>query len=328
MTGLKKISIKNLLILILLLTSGILISSPCFALEIRVKNSLKTAGDTVYLGDIATFHPADDGRVEKLKTLKVTSAPAPDSSRTIKSDLILYNIAHILNAEKDIKLQAPDIITIERTAQVIDKTTLEEIFRDYVLDNSPYERGQISIETINAPSSVALPEGELEWEIDAKHNSNFIGNLSLLIDFRVDGDSQKKIIVSGKLSVTREVVKAVRNIDRGDIITAQDVTLASEQIKYFRKDIIASTKQILGKRATRRIQADQTIKNGMFEVPPAVEKGDRVVIKAENNDLLITASGEALEEGCVGDQIRVMNVSSGREIVATVRRTDLVEVQF
>jgi len=328
MTGLKKISIKNLPILILLFASGILISSPCFALEIRVKNSLKTGGDTVYLGDIATFHPADDDRVEKLKTLKVTAAPAPDSSRTIKSDLILYNIAHILNAEKDIKLQAPDIITIERTAQVIDQTTLEEIFRDYVLDHSPYERDQIYIETINAPASVALPEGELEWEIDAKHNRNFIGNLSLLIDFRVDGDSQKKIIVSGKISVTREVVKAVRNIDRGDIITAQDVTLASEQIKYFRKNIIASTKEILGKRATRRIQADQTIKSGMFEVPPAIEKGDRVVIKAENSDLLITASGEALEEGCVGDQIRVMNVSSGREIIATVRRTDLVEVQF
>ena len=66
----------------------------------------------------------------------------------------------------------------------------------------------------------------------------------------------------------------------------------------------------------------------MFEVPPAVEKGDRVVIKAENNELLITASGKALEEGCVGDQIRVLNVSSGREIIATITTTDLVEVKF
>jgi flagella basal body P-ring formation protein FlgA len=328
MTGSRTARIKNLLILILFLISGILASSTCFALEIRVKSGLEIDGDTVYLGDIATFHPADDSRVEKLKTIKITAAPAPGTSRRISSDLIVYNIAHLINADKDVKLSAPDIITIARTAQVIDKAALEEIFRDYVLDNAPYESDQIFIETINAPESIALPEGELDWEIDVKHNKRFIGNFSLLIDFRVNGDSKKKIILSGRISVTREVVKAVRNIDRGDIITAQDITLASEQIKYFRKNITTNTKDIIGKRATRRIQADQTIHNGMFEIAPAVEKGDRVVIKAENDDLLITASGEALEEGGVGDQIRVMNVSSGREIVATVRRTDLVEVRF
>ena len=66
----------------------------------------------------------------------------------------------------------------------------------------------------------------------------------------------------------------------------------------------------------------------MFEVPPAVEKGDRVIIKAENNIILITASGKALEEGGIGDQIRVMNTSSGKEIVATIKKPDLVEVEF
>jgi flagella basal body P-ring formation protein FlgA len=149
-----------------------------------------------------------------------------------------------------------------------------------------------------------------------------------LIDFRIDGDSLRKIIVSGKISIFKDVVKAARNINRGDIITSEDIALVSEKIKHARKDFVTNTKEVIGKKATRRIQADQTIKNGMFEVPPAVEKGDRVVIKAENNELLITATGKALEKGCVGDQIRVVNISSGREITGTVKGIELVAVQF
>lgn len=324
----KKLSIKILLILNILLISSMLISSICFALEIKVIDRLEIDGDMVYFGDLATFYPADDSRVEKLKTVKITASPAPASSRRIKSDLILYNISSLINSEKDIKLSIPDNITIVRSARIIDRDTLEEIFRDYVMDNAPWESDRIFIERINAPESVALPKGNLDWEIDEKQNRNFIGNFSIMVDFKVDGASQRKIIVSGKLSVIREVVKAVRNINRGDIITAEDIALVSEKTKHFKKSLITDKKNIVGKRATRRIQVDKPIQAGMFEVPPAVEKGDRVVIKAENNELLITALGKALEEGCVGDQIRVMNISSGREIMAKVISTELVEVYF
>lgn len=325
---LRKKSIKIFLILSMFLASCMLFSSICFALEIKVKDRLEIDGEMVYLGDIATFYPSDDSRVEKFKAIRITASPSPDTSRRINNDLILYKIGHLINAETDINLSVPETILIERTAQVIESETLEKIFEDYVLDNAPWERDQVIIDKIMVPASIALPKGELTWDIDEKQNRNFIGNFSLMIDFKIDGDSLRKIIVSGKLSVVREVVKAAGNINRGDIITSEDIILVSEKMRNYKKSLISSTKELIGKRATRRIQADQLIKTGMFEVPPAVEKGDRVVIKAENNDLLITARGKALEEGCVGDHIRVMNVSSGREIIAMVKRTDLVEVQF
>ena len=328
MTSLKKLSIKYFMVLIAFLVSGIFISSTCSALEIKVKDTLEIDGDTVYLGDIATFHPANDCRVSELKAIKVTASPAPDRSRTIKSDLIQNNIAYSIKSDEDINITIPDSIFIKRTARIIDKEAFEAIFKDYILDNAPWESDQIVFERINTPASVALPKGDLDLEIDEKHNKDFIGNLSILVDFKVDGDSQRKILISGRISVIKEVLKASSNINRGDIITAEDIVLVSEKCKHSRKNPITNTNDIIGKRATRRIQADQVIQTGMFEVPPAVEKGGRVVIKAENNNLLITAMGKALEEGCVGDYIRVMNVSSGREIIAMVKRTDLVEVQF
>ena len=328
MTIKNKIFINSLLLLIIFSVFSMISSSTCFALDIKVKDRLEIDGDIVYFGDIATFEPADDSRVKRLKAVEITASPSPDTFRRINRDLILYKIAHLINEDQGIRFSAPDSIIIERTAQVIEGETIEKIFQDYVYDNAPWEKDQIVIEKINTPPSIALPKGELDWEIDEKNNNDFIGNTSLLIDFKVDGESQRKLIVSGKISVIREVVKAARNIERGDIITAGDIIQVSEKRRYFKKSLIDNIKEVVGKRATRRIQADQSIQARMFEVPPAVEKGDRVVIKAENNELLITASGKALEEGCVGDQIRVLNVSSGREIIATITTTDLVEVKF
>ena len=328
MTIQKKSSVINLLIPVVFMAYCLLYSSLCPALEINVKESSAIDGDTVYLGDIAAFYPENDSRVEKLTAVEITASPAPDTFRKINKDFILYKVSQLINAENDITLRIPETITIERTAQVIGEETLKEIFHDYVMDHAPWERDQIAIDRINTPPSVALPVGDLDWEVTEKQNNNFIGNFSIMVDFRVDGDSLRKIILSGKISVFKEVLKAARNIDRGDIITSQDITLVSERVKYNRNTLVTSKKEVIGKRATRRIQADQSIQAGMFEVPPAIEKGDQVVIRAENNELLITASGKALEEGCIGDQIRVMNISSGREIIATVKRTDLVEVRF
>jgi flagella basal body P-ring formation protein FlgA len=66
----------------------------------------------------------------------------------------------------------------------------------------------------------------------------------------------------------------------------------------------------------------------MVEWPPMVQKGDRVIIKAENKLIKITALGKVLEDGRAGDQVKVMNISSGKEIWATVIGPGKVSVTF
>lgn len=323
-----RISNKVLMILIALFVSYTFIYSTCLALEIKINDRSSIDGNKICLGDIAEFNPANDSRVSDLSAIEITTAPAPDTFRKINRDLILYKVTPHIKSDKDITLIAPNSLTVIRSAQVIKKETLEKIFRDYVLNNSPWEYDQVVIEKINTPPSIALPKGSLDWDIEERHNNNFLGNLSLKVDFKVDGNSVRKLIVSGKISVIQEVIKAGRNINSGEVISAGDLIIVSEKRKYFRKNTITSIEEAIGKRATRRIQADRLIQRGMLETPPMIEKGKQVIIKAENHELLITSTGKALEEGCIGDQIRVLNIHSKKEIIATVKRSNLVEVYF
>ena len=114
----------------------------------------------------------------------------------------------------------------------------------------------------------------------------------------------------------------------GQLITIDDIQISAENSRRVRKNAVTEISDTVGKRAVRRIQAGQIILSNMIEYPPLIKKGGRVLIKAENDEIRITATGKALENGKSGEQVRVINITSGKEIFATVTGPGVVEVFF
>ncbi len=317
-------------ILMLLIPFAVILSavSPVSSLEITIEQKAVVNGDIIRLGDIAGFDPVNDSRVSQLKGIDISSSPAPGSDFTLSKDLLICKINPYVSGKKDILIRMPDTLKVSRSGQFISAQRMEEIFRAYIEDNSGWPKEQIGFEAINTPGTIALPEGRLSWKVQDKGKDDFIGNVALTIDFSVDEKPVKKVSLSGKVGVKRELIRASGKIERGHIITAQDIALAGESSLNYRKDSVISREDIIGKRALRTIQADQAILAGMIENPPPVKKGDRVIISAENSEMKITAAGEALQDGRTGDHVEVLNIQSGRKILATVVGSGLVEVIF
>jgi flagella basal body P-ring formation protein FlgA len=317
-------------VLILLIAAIIILAalSPVSGLEITVMQNAVVKGDTICLGDIAQFDPASDGRVSKLKGVEISTSPASGSEIIIRKDLMIYKVNPYISGDKDILVRMPENLVVRRSAQFISAGRMEEIYMGYIKENSGWPEDEIRFEDINTPGTIALPEGELQWAVQERRNTDFIGNVALTIDFSVDGKIVKKVPVSGKIGVRRETVKAAAKIERGRIISVDDIILVNENSLHNRKDYIVSKEDIVGKRALRTIQADQAILSNMIENPPLVKKGDKVIIRAENPHLTITAAGEALQDGRTGDQVEVLNIQSGRKIFATVKESGIVEVLF
>ena len=112
------------------------------------------------------------------------------------------------------------------------------------------------------------------------------------------------------------------------MISNDDIVLITESTMRLRKNTVTDPVKVIGKRSIRNIQPDQIILSDMVEIPPLIKKGNRVLIMAENEEFKITTMGEVLEDGRSGDQVKVVNISSGKEIIATVKGPDIVEVNF
>ncbi|MBN2060131.1 MAG: flagellar basal body P-ring formation protein FlgA [Deltaproteobacteria bacterium] len=319
---------KILFSLIILAIISIASFSSASALEIRIKDRAVVKEDVIYLGQIASFHPPNDDRVSWLQELKISSSPPPGIATRINKQLLFYKIDSHIAGMDDIQFYMPEELVVERSAQFVDSARLEEIFKEYIMDNSPWPPEKLYFEKILTPGRTALPLGRLRWEIQERRNNNFIGNIAITIGFWIDESLVREIPVSGRISISRKVIKAARKIDRGQIISQGDLMEITESYSSLKNNVLSSAEEVIGKRSLRSIRSGQIIYSHMVETPPLVKKGDRVLIKAENADLIITALGKALEDGRSGDQVKVINISSKKEIHARVTGPGLVEVTF
>ncbi|MNJ73549.1 flagellar basal body P-ring biosynthesis protein FlgA [compost metagenome] len=81
---------------------------------------------------------------------------------------------------------------------------------------------------------------------------------------------------------------------------------------------LTEPEQALGSKLTRPVSIDQVLTPNHLERAPVVRKGDHVVISAGGAALSVRMPGEALQEGAIGEQVRVRNLSSQRIIKARI----------
>ena len=307
-------------------TSGVVSAAD---LAIRLKGDVTVRGGTVTLRDMATFSPESDPRVDALGRIDVATAPAPGNGINLNRTFLDYKIGSALSGNReDITLEIPPVVTVRRTANVIPSSQLDRMFRDHVRTHCSWDPQKIVFEKVDVPESVALPEGKVHWEIWDKGGDRYIGQVNLSVNFYVDGKQVRNVPLSGRVSVRQEVVKASRKINQGQLISREDVGRVLEFGTNLQRDVLTDPEEAVGKKAVRSIQPGQAISSQMIESPPVVKKGGQVQIVARNELILVSTSGKASEDGRLGEAVRVVNLSSGKEIQGTVKGPGLVEVIF
>ncbi|WP_286236871.1 flagellar basal body P-ring formation chaperone FlgA [Neptuniibacter halophilus] len=102
-------------------------------------------------------------------------------------------------------------------------------------------------------------------------------------------------------------------------LTLEEVDLTTLRSAYFTRPA-----DIKGWTTKRSIPAGSVITASMLKAPLAISQGNAVIIEAKRNSVTIRASGTALEDGEVGEQIRIQNDRSGNIIKARVIGPGLV----
>ncbi len=124
----------------------------------------------------------------------------------------------------------------------------------------------------------------------------------------------------------RMVVTLARSVARGVVLTAEDVTLAPAAARA-PDGIFSDPAQVIGRRTKAAIGAGRAVLLRQLEPVWMVAKGNPVVLMANAGGLSVSAPAEALEDGGMGDVIRVLNLSSQREVKVVVTGKNSVTAQ-
>lgn len=114
---------------------------------------------------------------------------------------------------------------------------------------------------------------------------------------------------------------AARNIRVGTIITEDDITLPAND------DAARAAKAVIGLQASRAIFRGEPLSRAQLKAPSLVTRNTLVTMEFTKGALVISAEGRALDEGALGDEVRVMNLASKRIVSAVVAAQNLVRTK-
>jgi len=134
-----------------------------------------------------------------------------------------------------------------------------------------------------------------------------------------------QIYLSVRVDVSYPVVVAKETLAPGDVLSAAQMEIRYVDQYSVNGEQFSDMQQLIGTRLKRRVSKDYPIFGSNICV---VCKGDTVSIIARTEQFQIKTIGEAVEDGNLGQQIRVKNTRSNKTVDAIVTQVGEVQVKM
>ncbi|CAM3720520.1 flagellar basal body P-ring formation chaperone FlgA [Parendozoicomonas haliclonae] len=139
-----------------------------------------------------------------------------------------------------------------------------------------------------------------------------------------DGFRRWSVYVNGEIALKAPVLVMKTTLSAGDVVQRSDVSRQVRDITALRQGYLTRMDYLEGRTLRRRANSGDVLAPGMFEKAVVVRKGDRVSLMAGHAGLKVMVPGTLLEDGAVGDSVRIKNISSGKTLVGRVLNSTTV----
>lgn len=118
-----------------------------------------------------------------------------------------------------------------------------------------------------------------------------------------------------------------RTLDPGETVSLDDLIPREGDILSLARGVVVDPSQLIDQVVTQRIPSGTPIKAGALRSPMSVQRGQVVITEARGPGFVATGSGQTLQDGAPGEQIRI-RTDSGNVISATVMDAHTVQVMM
>ena len=138
------------------------------------------------------------------------------------------------------------------------------------------------------------------------------------VEVRCTAGRPWRLYVPSQVTLKRDVVVAARPLARGQRLSPADLRRERRDLGRVGGDAVLDPARVLGYVLTRPLAAGSVLEPRLLEAPRLVERGQRVQLVAEGPGIHISMAGQALDDGALGDTVRVRNPASRQVVDAVV----------
>lgn len=286
------------------------------AWAVTLKPEGTITGDKITLGDIFYDLPRDEDRV-------IGAAPTPGRTITLNARTLL-RIALATGLDWR-PTSTTETITLRRDASIIEPEAITNALTEALITNGVGGEFQINLgpdaKTLYLPADLPATFAITALNLRPDHKS-FEATIAA-----PSADQPRQVLsLKGQIQPVISVPVLTRNMEPGRIITQSDIEYRPIRDLDLGPDIIADPNALIGKTPRRMVAAGRPIKNAEIAAQTLVQRGSLVLLTLNAGALNLSTEAKALEDGAIGDVIRVVNTTSNQTLQATVTATNQVTI--
>ena len=216
------------------------------------------------------------------------------------------------------------VISISCLAAMTNHVRVEEGAKQYLLsqltDNA--QDTSIDVAIVKIDDRINIPDCPTGFEYNASQEALSQSYISVRVSCR---NNEWYLFTSGQVTRTKEIVVTQGAISPGTVLTSSNLSLAKVDVRRLRHTAFTELEALIGARIKRRVTDGQAIQSNMLCF---VCKGDRITITAEVAGMEVKTAGIAQQDGVVGDNIKVINASSQKAVIARVASPEEVVIHL
>ncbi len=210
---------------------------------------------------------------------------------------------------------------------VVSPEAVRRYLEDYIQDRkNMLPQAEIRFKRLETPEAFSLPPGTLAVEV-IPADPQIVGSRRFTLIFRVDGHVEKNLALRAELEALAPVVVAAGDLGRGAVLGERDLNVVEVDLLGVRNPCFDPA-ELVGKKLKQAVRLGAPIDRSQVDFPPLVRRGEAVTIQLLQGRLMLTAAGEAQQDGRAGDTIRVRNNSSRKDVLCRVTGTGQVQVEI
>jgi len=215
-----------------------------------------------------------------------------------------------------------------RAGQTFESVEMARILEDHLQKMIQNPSRRVALGEFRVYDQVIVPRGSFSCQVLVPEKAIQGGNIAGTMVFFANGQEIKKIRFSVRVDIYADVLVPRHFLKKHQEVQADDIQIANRNIAVLPQDVVTEGKEVLGKRTTLSISSQEVLRLSMLEIPPLVNKGEKVILIIENDQFKITSMGEVGETGRKGDRIRLINLSSKKEVYGRILDANTVQVDF
>jgi flagella basal body P-ring formation protein FlgA len=248
--------------------------------------------------------------------------------------VLLGMLVMLFSFEKDCETAEPAPViqsgsdTVDSASIEITRNMIEDIVMDFLNAKVPWDKNRVKIKLVQISNGLMLPNTPYSYKVVPPNDTRYLGTVPLNVVFDIQGQPPKKAWATVKIEVETDVIVVNKPLNRNQSIEKDDVNVISMDMADLPSNFISKLEDVVGKKTLRVMNPKEVFRTDIVELPPMVKRKDRMSIVAESGNLRITAVGEVKESGGMGDRVKVVNLSSNKEIFARILDSKTVLVEF